>query len=240
MLLFCFFSCVFCQGEEIFNQDDNIFPGVEITDLGSGENPSSGDENNIEEILRKLSAVLHNDLLQTISSIQEDMADMKNEVADMKDVKSTVKSQSARISSLTEELEQQETRTVNNMNTEVVDMKVKIVSNEGKIVQNSDTISDVHSTADVNSDQISSMSEELEQQKTVIESLTSSDRQQQTTIGDNIKRLDSQATRGSWCAYKGKWNTGGTVTYDKLTLSDSNMNITDTPLDIKTGNNSHT
>ena len=45
---------------------------------------------------------------------------------------------------------------------------------------------------------------------------------------------------GTWCAEKGgPLPTLGTITYDSITYSDSNMNITDTPLNITTGINIH-
>ena len=46
--------------------------------------------------------------------------------------------------------------------------------------------------------------------------------------------------RGHWCAAHNSdaWSKVGTITYDRITFSDSNMNITDTPLDINTGINS--
>ena len=47
----------------------------------------------------------------------------------------------------------------------------------------------------------------------------------------------SFSTKGSWCASRDHWNTRGSViTFDRLTFSESNMNITGPPLDIDTGN----
>ena len=74
-----------------------------------------------------------------------------------------------------------------------------------------------------------------QQQTMQIESLTSSD-QQQTSM------IESLGTRGTWCSFKaGPWSTSNSIiTYDYLTFSDSNMNISDvTPLDINSGNYSH-
>ena len=55
----------------------------------------------------------------------------------------------------------------------------------------------------------------------------------------NSADITSLGVRGHWCGYQDYWSTVGTITYDSITYSDSNMNITDTPLDINTGNNSH-
>lgn len=66
-----------------------------------------------------------------------------------------------------------------------------------------------------------------------VTSLTSSDQQQ-------AAQITSLVTRGTWCAYKYRWNTSDSIiTYEDLTYSDSNMNITETPLDISTGKNSY-
>ena len=54
-----------------------------------------------------------------------------------------------------------------------------------------------------------------------------------TAIQDNVSKL---GTLGHWCAYKdGKQREIGTIDYDALTYSNSNMNIAGTPLDITTG-----
>ena len=54
------------------------------------------------------------------------------------------------------------------------------------------------------------------------------------------EQIGSLSIRGSWCGYQDVWNSKGTVTYDRLTFSNSNnMEITGTPLDINTGINSN-
>ena len=64
-----------------------------------------------------------------------------------------------------------------------------------------------------------------------------------TAVQDDVERnsadITSLGVRGHWCGYQSYWDTLGTITYDSITFSDSNMNITGTPLDIDTGNNSH-
>ena len=54
----------------------------------------------------------------------------------------------------------------------------------------------------------------------------------------NSADITSLGVRGHWCAARTQnyWTRTGTITYDSITYSDSNMNITDTPLDINTGN----
>ena len=70
-------------------------------------------------------------------------------------------------------------------------------------------------------EKLAEMSEKMEQQEFQIESLSS--------------QIDSLGVRGHWCGEQDSWRTVGTITYDTIYYSDSNMNITDTPLDINTG-----
>ena len=66
--------------------------------------------------------------------------------------------------------------------------------------------------------------------KVQIESLISSDQAQET-------KLDTLATRGTWCVSRwGPVTTLGTIHYDRLTFSDTNMNINLTPLGLQSGN----
>ena len=52
-------------------------------------------------------------------------------------------------------------------------------------------------------------------------------------VGDDITTL---STRGAWCGYKFSWSADNTiVTYDTITLQETNMIITGTPLDIASG-----
>ena len=123
----------------------------------------------------------------------------------------------------------------------MTDMKMNIVRNKEKIIKNSDTIADVHATAERNSAQTTSMSEKVQEQETSIESLTSSTQKQENMMEENFKicrqQLETLSTRGTWCAYRySGWRKVGIIPYDRFTVSDSNMNITSQPLDIKTGN----
>ena len=59
--------------------------------------------------------------------------------------------------------------------------------------------------------------------------------------GEKIDQAQSSVVlRGTWCGYQNYWDAASsTITYDSLTFSDSNMEMTGTPLDINTGNYSH-
>ena len=72
---------------------------------------------------------------------------------------------------------------------------------------------------------IKKLTDQMESHSTEIASLTSS-----------LTRLDSMATRGTWCAYQnGPVESTGRITYDRLTFSDTNMDISGTPLRTSTG-----
>ena len=60
--------------------------------------------------------------------------------------------------------------------------------------------------------------------------------QQGTKTEDIIQRLDTLSTRGRWCGYQDDWYPDNSVfSYIRMFFSDSNMNLTETPLDLNTG-----
>ena len=85
--------------------------------------------------------------------------------------------------------------------------------------------------------------EDIKKIKDQIESLTSSDQDQDTRL-DSLATATANATAtatGTWCAYQdGPVSTTGTIGYDRLTVSDTNMEVTGTPLSYNTGKYSHT
>ena len=104
-------------------------------------------------------------------------------------------------------------------------------------------------------DQIETLTSSDQDQETRLDSLTSSDQDQETRLDsltssdqDQDTRLDSLATAtatGTWCAYQdGPVSGTGTIGYDRLTVSDTNMEVTYTPpthiVNIYTGKYSHT
>ena len=74
MFILLLFPCCFAQGGTIFDPDDNI-QGAESMDLSSF----------MSFIIRKLSTVLNNDILQKISNMAEDIEEIKGEMKDMKE-----------------------------------------------------------------------------------------------------------------------------------------------------------
>ena len=76
----------------------------------------------------------------------------------------------------------------------------------------------------------------------MIEDLVSSDQQQGIMIEDNIQRLDTLSTRGRWCGYQDSWSIDNSIIrynhynrYNRYFFTDTNMNVSMTPLDITTG-----
>jgi len=208
-----FFSCSYAQEEEIFDQDDNIFLGDNLMDLssGSGEEPSSEiSNNNLEENLRELSALLNNDLRQAISNIQADMKEMKNEMSKITEniVGNEVKIErnSAQITSVSE---QQETMIVNNiqrlnfMDNKMADIMVKmdeISINSDKISHMNSTVSDVHLRVGRHSALMTSVSEEVEQQQAEmvdIKEKMANLEEEVVQNSDTIVELNSTAERNS-------------------------------------------
>ena len=145
MLFFLFYSYCFAQPvEKIVDQDDTILPGAELMNLSFS---SSQDGNNVEEILKQLSAVLTYDLHQT-QSIMADMKAIKTEMVKMKDefndIKEKIVDNSNTISEVnmiaernSNQVNQQEALTMNNMlrlnsmANKVVDIKRQDGKHEG-------------------------------------------------------------------------------------------------------------
>ena len=173
MLLLLFFSHCFSQGEH-FDFD-----------------PSSQDGKNLEDILRKLIALLNNDIHEKISNIEADIEDMKENIArnegkitknsdTLADVYSNAERNSAQITSVSEQHEAMifnNIQRLNSMDNTMVDMEVKIISNQEKNVENSNTISNINSLVEEHSALITSVSEQVEEH--------------QTMIVNNIQTLDS-------------------------------------------------
>ena len=60
-------------------------------------------------------------------------------------------------------------------------------------------------------------------------------------LKEQVERLDRLALRGTWCAYRSgndKITGVGILSYDRLTFSDTNLDINWTPLNTRTGKGS--
>ena len=104
------------------------------------------------------------------------------------------------------------------LNQTISDILERMEDMEKNIMRNEEKITDNQSSVFLLSRDVDDLQEDVERNSADI-----------TTLG----------TIGTWCATKFSWYTVGTITYDGLTFSDSNMYVTETPLDINTGNYCH-
>ena len=121
-------------------------------------------------------------------------------------------------------------QTISDILERMADMERDIISNEEKITENQSSVVLLSKEVDDLQEDVASVQDDIVVVADDVESLTSSDQLQNSQI-------ESLGTRGTWCGYQSGWTTVGTINYDSLTFSDSNMmEITGTPLDINTGN----
>ena len=232
------FACVFAQAWAAYVR------GLPSTEENPAPYPEDGDNAsvNVEEILRELSTerAKNRDLNQTISDILEEMEDMKKNI--MRNEEKITDNQSS-VFLLTRDVEdlQGDVVTVagdverNSANITKVFEDVAAVQEDVAAVHNEVVVvaEDVEKNAaniTIVFEDVVSLTNSYQQQAIKIDSLTSSDLHQ-------ASQIQSLGLRGAWCGHKETWTTDNSlITYDTLTFSDTNMNITGTPLDINTGN----
>lgn len=136
-------------------------------------------------------------------------------------------------------------QTISDILERMADMERDIIRNEEKIDQAQSSVVLLSKDVDDLTDEVVTVAEDVERNSANItivqddvvavaedvESLSSSDQHQEAQI-------KSLGARGTWCGYQNEWTAIGTITYDSLSFSDSNMN-TGTPLNINSGNYSH-
>ena len=187
----------------------------------------------------------------TISDVNDEVSSLSNTVDTNK---ASIESNSASISDVNDQVVHNGERISSVSSSATLNTK-HIADNSEAIAANTDSISNVATTlTDVISnvsntltESISVVSSEVEgnsaQITSVIQdvaSLTSSDQQQNIVIEGNIMRLDSLSTRGRWCGYQSSWNYQkgqSTILYEELYFSDTNMDVSPSPLSLLTGSN---
>ena len=81
------------------------------------------------------------------------------------------------------------------------------------------------------------MKESILKSERKIESLISAVQKHEAKLEDNSQRLGDITIRGRWCGYQEYWTASHSIiTYTSLTFSDTNMDISETPFDINSGN----
>ena len=217
IFLYLFFLTTFSRGiateERLPESADNTLLTADVKKLPSAKEshvPEDGDSVNVEEILREL-----NEERAKNRDLNQTISDILERMADMEGTIS------------------ENQRKIDMVNVFVGSMSEDVVSNRDDITVNQ--LKTELLTRDVGDlqDDVTTVQDEVVAVAEDVESLSSSDQQQ-------AAQIQSLGTRGTWCGYIfGPWNTVGTITYDSLTFSDSNMEIAGTPLDINTGNYSH-
>ena len=129
-------------------------------------------------------------------------------------------------------------QTISDILERMAEMEKNIISNEGTISENQRKIDMVNVYVATLSEEVDSNKEDIEfnQLKTDllsrdVEDLTDDVAAVQDNVVEvaadvemNSADITTLATFGTWCGYQDSWTTVGTITYDSLTFSDSNMN----------------
>ena len=218
LLHLLFLSC--CLAVESVPDSEDSSPRVgDIMELPS-EGKSASNSVNVEEILRELRECRqkNRNLNETIDNILEEMADMKEYIVRNEEKITQVQSSVALMSHDLDKVED----TVERNSAQITSVFEDVVSLTDDVV--SLTISDQQQGF-----QIEALTED-------VKSLNSTYDKQVIMIEDNIQRLDTLSTRGRWCGYQDGWSADNSIiTYDSYFFTDTNMNVSVTPLDITTG-----
>ena len=136
-------------------------------------------------------------------------------------------------------LKQEINRLLDIISEDIKQLKENVTSLDNAIHQNTDTIADMGDTMNTNRDRITenrsfmmALSEDVTELEDDVINVSSTLQEQETKIGD-------LSVQGRWCgSHNDNWREDDAViTYDKMIFSNTNMNISGTPLVIDTGNN---
>ena len=210
LFFFTTFSCVF--GSHDSKNNVLISADVKIKKLLSVEDnhaPVQEEEGNscasVEEIMRELSAERAKN-----RDLNQTISDILDRMADME---KDIISNEGKIS--------ENQRKVDMVEDYVVTVSKDVVKNGENIIRNEEKISQAQSYVVMLTRDVEDLTEEVAGVQDDV-----------VTVAEDVASL---ATRGTWCATKNIWTTDGIISYDRLDFSDSNINITETPLDINTG-----
>ena len=231
-LVYIFFitTCGLAQATSLPDSAVNIL--LDVKKLPSAEEnhvPSSEDgdfSGNVEDLQRELIAerAKNRDLNQTISDILERMEEMEKNI--MRNEEKITDNQSS-VFLLSRDVEENSAN-ITKVFEDVAAVQGDVAAVQEDVEENSALITNVI-------DDVVSLTSSDQQQEFQIESLTSSDQQQ-------TMKIKSLGARGHWCGYQNSWRStdNSTITYDSIFYSDSNMNITGSPLNNNTGINRNT
>ena len=241
------FSCGFAQEKSLRHDLEDIIPLAANVDSYTEENPAPYSEDrdiaavNVEEILRELSAerAKNRDLNQTISDILDEMKDMEKNI--MRNEEKIIDNQSS-VFLLTRDVEdlqddvvtvagdvERNSANITKVFEDVASVQEDVAAVHNEVIIVAEDVEKNEANITIVFEDVDSLTNSYQQQAIQIDLLTSSDHHQDSLI-------QSLGMRGTWCGHQDIWTTDNSIiTYDKLTLSDTNMNFTGTPLDINTG-----
>ena len=224
--LFFLTTCGFVQETSLPDSANNKLMAADLKKLPSAEevaapNPEDDDISaNVEDLQRELIAerAKNRDLNQTISDILERMEEMERNIISNE---GTISENQRKIDMVNVY--------VATLSEDVVNNKEDIEVNQLKMELLSRDVEDLTEDVEKNSANITKVSEDV-----------AAVQDDAIVVANDVERnsadITTLATMGAWCGEKYIWETVGTITYDRITYSDSNnMDITGTPLDINTG-----
>ena len=206
-------------------------------ELPSMENPASNLVN-VEEILRELRECRqkNRNLNETIDNILEEMADMKKYIVRNEEKITQVQSSVVLLSHDLEGVEDELTESISGVNSTASRNSAQITSMLEDLVSVTEDVASLTEDVGTLTEDVMTLTSSDQDQEIMIEDLVSSDQQQETLIEDNIRRLDTLSIRGRWCGYQDHWTADNSIiSYDSMFFMDTNMNLTETPLDLNTG-----
>ena len=195
------------------------------------------------KILQELHECRHQNknLNDTIDDILEEISSMKDYIIRNEEKITQVSSSVSLLSHDVDNLSEDVSVVADNVDTLAAELtrvsdELAVVNSSlsASVKKNSDQISAVNSTLSLsvenNAEGIFVLSED-------VLSLTSSLQDQELQVWENIQRLDQLSIKGIWCGVKGsqKKKPNSVINYDSISFSDTNINVTKSPLNIITG-----
>ena len=125
------------------------------------------------------------------------------------------------------------------MERDIIKNEAKIIDTQSSVVLLSRDVEDLTDEVAGVQDDVVTVAEDVKRNSGQISNVTwdvvslqASDQQQDT-------RIESLSLHGTWCGYlDGSWKVANyIVTYDSISYSSSNMEVSEPPLDVNTGNN---
>ena len=210
-LLYLFFlsTCGFAQATSLPDPADNIL--LDVKKLPSAE-----------EIENRVPNPEDDDISDNVEDLQRELMAERIKNRDLNQT----------ISDILERMEEMEKNIMRN--------EEKITDNQSSVFLLSRDVDDLQDDVEENSANITKVFKDV----AAVQEDVSAVQDDVVVVAGDVERnsadITTLTTVGYWCGEQSSWDTVGTITYDRLSFSNSNnMEITSTPLDINTGNNSN-